>query len=59
MKSLGFVCKQGSENDVLDRYIKVAEDLKADVIFRITGDCPLVDSDLVDRCISEFQKIQC
>ena len=56
VESLGFVCNQGSEQDVLDRYLKTAEKYKADVIVRITGDCPLVDADLVDECIEKFKE---
>jgi len=54
VEGLGFSCIQGSENDVLDRYIKAAEKVNAEVIVRITGDCPLVDSILVDECINGF-----
>ena len=54
VENLGFSCEQGSEDDVLDRYIQVAESNQADVIVRITGDCPLVDSVLVDKCIEKF-----
>ena len=57
VQGLGFICYQGSEQDVLDRYIKAAEKYNADVIVRITGDCPLVDPDLVDECITEFNKL--
>jgi len=56
VEQLGFTCIQGSELDVLDRYIKAAEQCKADVIIRITGDCPLVDPILVDECILRFQE---
>ncbi|MBW0434105.1 aminotransferase class III-fold pyridoxal phosphate-dependent enzyme [Leptospira yasudae] len=45
---------RGSENDVLDRYFQAALIYKADVIVRITGDCPLVDSNLVDEVIDLF-----
>ena len=54
IESLGFSCELGSEDDVLDRYIQVAESNKAEVVVRITGDCPLVDPILVDKCIEKF-----
>ena len=55
VESLGFTCEKGSELDVLERYVIVAEQSKADVIVRITGDCPLVDPVLVDECITGFK----
>tara|TARA_B100000963_G_scaffold296499_1_gene267653 strand:- start:2344 stop:4371 length:2028 start_codon:yes stop_codon:yes gene_type:complete len=54
VEELGFFCFKGSEIDVLDRYVKAAEYVKAEIIVRITGDCPLVDSVLVDECINGF-----
>ena len=57
VESLGFTCEQGSENDVLERYLQVAENNQADVIVRITGDCPLVDPVLVDKCIEKFMQL--
>ena len=56
VESLGFICEQGSEVDVLERYVQAAEQSKADVIVRITGDCPLIDPVLVDECIRKFQE---
>ena len=55
VRGLGFDCEQGSENDVLDRYVQAARAHRADVIVRITGDCPLVDPDLVDECVRRFK----
>jgi spore coat polysaccharide biosynthesis protein SpsF len=43
----------GSEQDVLSRYLQAAEQFRADLVVRITSDCPLVDPDVVDRVISE------
>jgi glutamate-1-semialdehyde 2,1-aminomutase len=51
--SLGYKCYRGSENDVLDRYIQAAKSVNADVVVRITGDCPLVDPELVDEAIRQ------
>ena len=47
---------QGSENDVLDRYAKAAKIFCADVILRITGDCPLIDPYMIDETIEIFLK---
>jgi glutamate-1-semialdehyde 2,1-aminomutase len=58
VESLGYKCTRGSENDVLDRFYQSAKSLKADIVVRITGDCPLVDSALVDQCIQGFKKSQ-
>jgi spore coat polysaccharide biosynthesis protein SpsF len=47
-------CFRGSEDDVLDRYYQAARWRKADTVVRITSDCPLIDSEVIDRCIKEF-----
>lgn len=55
VNKLGFACEQGSENDVLDRFVRAAQAHQADVVVRVTGDCPLVDPVLVDEVIRCFK----
>ena len=56
VESLGFKCTRGSEKNVLNRFYESAKSLNACVIVRITGDCPLVDSNLVDQCIQGYKQ---
>ena len=45
---------RGSEEDVLDRYFRAAQVSHADVIVRITSDCPLIDPEVTDKTIRAF-----
>ena len=54
VSQLGFKVFQGSETDVLLRCFGAAKSVDADVIIRITGDCPLIDPFLADQCIERF-----
>ena len=53
--SLGYQSFQGSENDVLERFYFAAQQFSGDIIIRITGDCPLIDPQLVDEAIRKFK----
>ena len=48
----GAMVFRGSENDVLDRYYQAAVSLGADVILRITSDCPLIDPTVASQVIA-------
>ncbi|MGV8042521.1 MAG: aminotransferase class III-fold pyridoxal phosphate-dependent enzyme [Thermoanaerobaculaceae bacterium] len=51
---LGFGVFRGSERDVLDRFVQAGRAHQADILVRITGDCPLVDPELVDQAVQTF-----
>ena len=55
-QEIGIPSYAGSETDVLDRYYQAAKKQKADVIVRITSDCPLLDPEVVDSVISHYLK---
>ena len=44
----------GSETDVVNRYYKCSEAHNADVVVRITSDCPMISPEVIDMAISYF-----
>jgi spore coat polysaccharide biosynthesis protein SpsF len=50
--SVAYFC--GDEVDVLDRYFQAAQLAKADIVVRITSDCPLIDPEVTDKTIRAF-----
>lgn len=49
---LGIDVFRGSEDDVLDRYRGAAHCFDAEVIVRLTSDCPLLDGGVIDRVVA-------
>lgn len=48
---VGVRCYRGSEHDVLSRYYEAASEIDANIIVRVTSDCPMIDPFLVDEVI--------
>ncbi len=49
--ALGLSCLRGSLNDVLDRFYIAAKSYAPDHVVRVTGDCPLIDPEIIDAVI--------
>jgi spore coat polysaccharide biosynthesis protein SpsF len=47
-------CFRGSEEDVLSRYFYAAKEHNADIIVRVTSDCPLIDSEVTEKIIQYY-----
>lgn len=56
LSKIGVKAYRGSENNVLARYIDAAEHYNADAVVRITGDCPVIDSSLIDMCVAKYRE---
>lgn len=50
---------RGNECDVLDRYYKAAKKFNANIIVRITSDCPLIDPRISDLVVKTFMENSC
>ncbi len=51
-RAQGYACIRGSLNDVLERYYQAARRTHADVIVRLTADCPFIDPVLMDEAVN-------
>lgn len=50
----GIPCYRGSLYDVLDRYYQAARHFQADIVIRLTADCPFIDPNVIDHTVREF-----
>lgn len=51
---LGIKFFKGSESDVLSRYYFAAKEADADVVVRVTSDCPLLDSGVTEEIVKFY-----
>jgi spore coat polysaccharide biosynthesis protein SpsF len=53
-KRLGVEVYRGPERDVLERYGQVAQWTKAEIVVRVTADCPLISAEVIDHTVTAF-----
>ena len=53
------LCFRGSSLDVLDRFYYCSKEFSFKHIMRITGDNPLIDPDVVNEAINEYENSNC
>jgi spore coat polysaccharide biosynthesis protein SpsF len=51
----GWPCVRGSEDDVLARFVIALKRHPAEIVVRITGDCPLTDPAMIDQLVGALK----
>jgi spore coat polysaccharide biosynthesis protein SpsF len=52
---LGVPVVRGSEDDVLDRFVRAIDAHPCDAVVRLTADCPLLDPDLISAVVAAWR----
>ncbi|MGL5541524.1 MAG: cytidylyltransferase domain-containing protein [Erysipelotrichaceae bacterium] len=55
---IGLVCYRGSEDHVLQRYYEAAKHVQADLVVRVTSDCPCIDPHVLDAVVEKHLREQ-
>ena len=58
-KEESVACYRGSENDVLRRVVEAHRSMKTEVVTEVTGDCILLDPEIVDMGVQTFLENEC
>ena len=53
-RGAGIPCVRGSEEDVLDRFRLAAIEREAEIVVRVTADCPLLDPEVAGLVLGEY-----
>ena len=55
---LGVYCFRGSEHNVLSRVLGAVQSFPTDIIVQTTGDCPLIDPEIIESVIQSYFKLK-
>ena len=55
----GVAIYRGSEQDVLDRVLRAQDEMGAEVVVELCGDCPLIDPAVIDAAVARYARGDC
>jgi spore coat polysaccharide biosynthesis protein SpsF len=58
-RSVGLAVHRGDEEDVLGRYVGAARETGADLVVRVTADCPLLAPEVLDLVVGRLESARC
>jgi len=56
-KNRDVLCFAGSEENLINRYLEALKEFQCGAVIRITGDCPFIPVELIDKCVEELCKV--